>query len=838
MAYTIQKTNGDTLVTIPDTELNTNYGITLIGRNYSGYGLYLNDNFVGLLEHFADDTPPASPLAGQVWFDTRDASLQLWNGTVWKKTAFSSASATAPTASGRAIGDLWYDTDNQQLNVWNGQLAANIVAGITTTTSTTVSLLSSNDVRVGDLLTTTTGITANTNVRVTQILTDSNVRVNQSISIASGQVVTFTRDSGWYTVGPSYTRTQQLTGIFPRDIVDTRGITHTVGLIYQRGKIIGSISRDNEYRPNEASTIDRLPLIKPGITLLEDAAPQLARTVLGNVVGSSGTTTIPLSSVDELAVGDFVIANDVDYSDSVQVTDIFVANNSVTINRAITVATNDVVTFQRGVEQSNLFYGTATNAQQLNGITADRFATLESVQVFQDDVVVQGSLYTASNSFVIGSTAGNIEFQNPSYAGGFDFFANIPSQGTQASVLRMDGTTGKIEVRGEPITANGIVTKSYADNLQGVALAAITSNVTALVGTAGPSRRDFGNVSNILDTYASNFLAVNAAVDLRSTIDSPTFTGVPAAPTAPASTANTMIATTSFVSGEVTTLRNEMLANAASQDSAIALRALINSPSFTGTPITTAPLGTDRTTRIATTAFVYDRVEALENATDTLLGFKAPLDGPVFVGVPVAPTAANGTATTQLATTAFVANAVANGPQPNLTPYASRVSPYLEGTPTAVTPSPEATSTEIATAYFVKNYSPVIRVANKTGNVALSFTDIAGAAPIESPTFTGSPNTIEPDPADRSTRIPTTSWSGNLVANLASANSPTFTGTISMTTPSLSSNASIATTCSWVNARLTTADVLRWGGARKYVESRAPDSAEGGPGDIWFQYQA
>jgi hypothetical protein len=59
-----------------------------------------------------------------------------------------------------------------------------------------------------------------------------------------------------------------------------------------------------------------------------------------------------------------------------------------------------------------------------------------------------------------------------------------------------------------------------------------------------------------------------------------------------------------------------------------------------------------------------------------------------------------------------------------------------------------------------------------------------------------------------------------------------------MTTPSLTSNASIAATCSWVNARLTTADVLRWGGARKYVESRAPDSAEGSAGDIWFQYQA
>ena len=49
MAYTITKTNGDTLVSVPDTELNTDYGINLVGRNYAGYGVYLNDNFVSLL---------------------------------------------------------------------------------------------------------------------------------------------------------------------------------------------------------------------------------------------------------------------------------------------------------------------------------------------------------------------------------------------------------------------------------------------------------------------------------------------------------------------------------------------------------------------------------------------------------------------------------------------------------------------------------------------------------------------------------------------------------------------------------------------------------------------
>jgi hypothetical protein len=286
----------------------------------------------------------------------------------------------------------------------------------------------------------------------------------------------------------------------------------------------------------------------------------------------------------------------------------------------------------------------------------------------------------------------------------------------------------------------------------------------------------------------------------------------------------------------LTSLRNTLEANASLQDSAINLRALINSPTLTGEPQTSAPADSDSSTRISTTKFVVDRIAAAQTQLNLTIDTKAPLDSPVLVGTPVAPTAANGTATTQLATTAFVANAVANGPQPNLTPYATRVSPFLEGTPTAVTPSPESVSNQIATTAFVRNSSPVTQVANKTGNVSLSFTDIAGAAPLENPIFTGSPTTSEPSPSDRSTRIATTSWVGNIIAPLAPANSPTFVGTVTMTTPGIGSNASIATTCNWVNIRLAQADVLRWGGARKYVESRAPGADEGSNGDIWFQF--
>ena len=78
MAYTILRTNNSTLVTIQDGVLETQRTtLGLPGRNYAGYGNVLNTNFVHLLENFANDTPPAHPLKGQLWYDTSDNKLKV-----------------------------------------------------------------------------------------------------------------------------------------------------------------------------------------------------------------------------------------------------------------------------------------------------------------------------------------------------------------------------------------------------------------------------------------------------------------------------------------------------------------------------------------------------------------------------------------------------------------------------------------------------------------------------------------------------------------------------------------------------------------------------------------
>jgi hypothetical protein len=118
MAYTINLTNGTIFATIADGTINTSSSMVLVGKNYAGYGQFLDDNFIHLLESGANSIAPGAPLAGQLWWDTSTSTMKVYNGTTFKTISSATASATAPTSN--VTGDLWWDTTNQQLKAWNG----------------------------------------------------------------------------------------------------------------------------------------------------------------------------------------------------------------------------------------------------------------------------------------------------------------------------------------------------------------------------------------------------------------------------------------------------------------------------------------------------------------------------------------------------------------------------------------------------------------------------------------------------------------------------------------------------------------------------------------------
>lgn len=123
---------------------------------------------------------------------------------------------------------------------------------------------------------------------------------------------------------------------------------------------------------------------------------------------------------------------------------------------------------------------------------------------------------------------------------------------------------------------------------------------------------DGDSLESELDAIQRGFKKVE---ETNAPIASPTFTGIPAVPTAEADTSTTQAASTAFVVGQAATA----------------------SPAMDGT----AAVGTSK--KFARQDHVHP--------TDTS---RAPIASPTFTGTPAAPTAVAGTNTTQLATTEFV----------------------------------------------------------------------------------------------------------------------------------------------------------------------------------------
>lgn len=117
MAYLINRYSGQSLVVLEDGTLDTTTSLGLLGRNYSGYGEIQNENFVYLLENFANNRPPARPLSGQLWFKTDDQTLNIFNGTEWRNASTATISSAAPTE--KTNGSFWFDSDTNQLYVFN-----------------------------------------------------------------------------------------------------------------------------------------------------------------------------------------------------------------------------------------------------------------------------------------------------------------------------------------------------------------------------------------------------------------------------------------------------------------------------------------------------------------------------------------------------------------------------------------------------------------------------------------------------------------------------------------------------------------------------------------------
>jgi hypothetical protein len=119
MPYTIIKTDGTVLTDILDNSVDkVSTDLTLVGKSTQNYGLEFNQNFVKLLENFASTTEPIAPITGQIWYDTSEEKIRIFNGSVFKEPNRPQIGNIEPVLS---PGDLWIDSARRQLYFNDGQ---------------------------------------------------------------------------------------------------------------------------------------------------------------------------------------------------------------------------------------------------------------------------------------------------------------------------------------------------------------------------------------------------------------------------------------------------------------------------------------------------------------------------------------------------------------------------------------------------------------------------------------------------------------------------------------------------------------------------------------------
>lgn len=123
MPYTVNFTDRENKspITVFDNTSNTDTSLTFPGRNVTGYGQIIAENFLSLLENFASATEPVNPIEGQLWYNSSTGVLNVWDNTSWQAASGIQKGPTTPSVPSNKVGELWVDTTNQQLRIFTGQ---------------------------------------------------------------------------------------------------------------------------------------------------------------------------------------------------------------------------------------------------------------------------------------------------------------------------------------------------------------------------------------------------------------------------------------------------------------------------------------------------------------------------------------------------------------------------------------------------------------------------------------------------------------------------------------------------------------------------------------------
>jgi hypothetical protein len=241
-----------------------------------------------------------------------------------------------------------------------------------------------------------------------------------------------------------------------------------------------------------------------------------------------------------------------------------------------------------GTADGNAGVNLTEGVTQVNAINNAMRGLIGDIGSWRDDVSGANTTTGSANTYVLATTSGLTSLQDGLT---LTFLINVTNTG--ASTLNVD-TLGakKLLASGASLVAGNLVagqpvTVVYDASADSSAGAWLVANPVPVAASVSYDSDDISNVSTVSGTNVSDALETNAAsILLKAPLADPTFTGVPAAPTAAADTNTTQIATTAYVQTELGDY------------------APLASPALTGNPTAPTQALGNNSTRIATTAFV------------------------------------------------------------------------------------------------------------------------------------------------------------------------------------------------------------------------------------------
>ena len=599
MSYIINQTDGNVLCTLLDGTTNTQTGLTLIGRNYIGYGREQNENFIRLLENFADGLPPGQsigfqPIAGQLWWDTANSLLKIYNGAVFVPVSQRTTSATAPSAPN--TGDQWWNSTTSQLFEWNG--STYVLIGPSFSASQGAS---------GEFVETITDTGGGSHTVVSSYVGTHLISVMSADALFTPNVTLFPQYSTFTTIqlGQNLTSSAILNG--------TAANTNTIGNVG-----LSQLAR------TDAPTTFAQPVtfnsnINVGTSRISDGGGVLTMSNSGNVEIFAGNLlalhvdgSTQISSTYQAPITQYNIANK-GYVDSTILSETALISSDVNqINGNLAAAVVDYNTKINGAITSLSANLSATQSSINSNVAAQYGILLSDVnQINANAAYIQSEINT------INSTVATLAPLVSPHLSGVPTTPIVPTQATFLAGLPSSELP-------YTLTLSGIITAHVGDIIQFVdATTLVQLAVTLLVSSTQTINNQIvctianGTLQTGTQTE-STFVKVNGAIVSPAVgLTYVQFNGPSLNYLGLGDNSNTL-ASTSYVditanilhadySSQISTLSSSIIPTL---QSALLLKANINSPALTGTPTSITPMAGDNSNNIATTAFVTGAIQS------------------------------------------------------------------------------------------------------------------------------------------------------------------------------------------------------------------------------------